>query len=55
VAQSPAARRSGSCSASSSAQAPQFYLGRVIPIERWTMWGTGIGSFVGFVAVAFEQ
>lgn len=28
--------------------------GRVVPIDRWVMWGAGLGGFVGFVALAYD-
>ena len=31
------------------------WVGRVVPIERWVLWTSGIGGLVGLVAAVYEQ
>ena len=36
------------------ALAQMWVADRTIPIDRWTLWGSGIGSIVGLVAVVYD-
>ena len=33
----------------------QVWVGRAIPLERWALWGGGIGSLMGLVAVLYDE